>query len=80
MAYYRIRGTLLSAMADAIREKTGGTGKIAPKNMPAEISAISTGIVPSDSMTISKNGTYDVTNYSTIVVRIALPVAEEVSF
>lgn len=80
MAYYRIRGTLLSEIADSIREKAGDIGKISPKEMPTIISMISTGIVPSESMAISKNGIYDVTNFSSIVVRITLPVAEEVTF
>lgn len=41
MAVYTIKDTTLTAIADAIREKTGGTGTIKPGEMATEISNIS---------------------------------------
>ena len=38
-----IEDTTLTAIGDAIREKTGGTDLISPSNMPSEISSIETG-------------------------------------
>ena len=43
MADYLISDEVLKDTADAIREKTGETGKIIPKNWPAEIRSISSG-------------------------------------
>ena len=43
MSEYLIRGTTLSAIANAIREKTGGTEKMTPEKMATEISNIKSG-------------------------------------
>ena len=43
MAKYAIEDTTLTGIADAIREKTGGTEEIAVSSMAAEIGAIETG-------------------------------------
>ena len=43
MSEYLIRGTTLSAIANAIREKTGGTDQMTPEKMATEISNIKSG-------------------------------------
>ena len=43
MAEYLIQDTTLTAIADAIRAKTGGTERIPPENMPAVIEGIESG-------------------------------------
>lgn len=43
MAEYIIQGDTLSAIADAIRAKTGKTAAISPADMAAEVSSIETG-------------------------------------
>ena len=43
MSEYLIQDTTLTAIADAIREKTGGTDQMTPEQMALEISAITTG-------------------------------------
>ena len=66
MAKYSIEDTTLSAIADAIRSKTGGTDTIAVNQFPSAISALSTGGV-------KKTGTVSrVSGY----VTIELPTSE----
>lgn len=62
----------LSAIADAIRAKTGKAGKLTLPQMVTEISSIPAGITPSGSLTILSNGTYDVTDKATAVVSVPL--------
>ena len=65
-----IRSQLLTDIANAIRAKTGSNEGIYPADMDTEIASISTGITPSGSISISNNGSHDVTNYATAVVSI----------
>lgn len=43
MAYYKIQDTTLTAIADAVREKTGETGAMSPTDMAGKIESISGG-------------------------------------
>ena len=62
MAKVFIEETTLTAIGDAIREKTGGADLIAPGNMPAEIMAIETGSgggdLPEEAFKFTGNCTY----------------------
>ena len=60
----------LSAIANAIRAKTGKTNTPTLDQMPTEIAGIQTGITPSGSLTITENGTFDVTNYASVLANI----------
>lgn len=70
----------LIAIADAIRAKTGGTENITLDQMPTEIAGIETEaeipdgyIVPTGSVTITENGTHDVTEKASAVVEVPIP-------
>ena len=52
----------LSAIADAIRAKTGESGTMKLEQMPGKIAGISTGITPSGNINITDTQQTDVTN------------------
>lgn len=58
----------LSAIADAIRAKTGESGTMKLEQMPGKIAGISTGITPSGNINITDTQQTDVTNYATAQV------------
>lgn len=60
----------LTAVADAIRAKTGSSASLTLSQMVTEISDIQTGITPSGSLSIAANGTYDVTDKAQAVVAV----------
>lgn len=61
----------LSAICNAIRAKNGGTEHLTfPSEIADAIAAIETGITPSGSISISDNGTYDVTDKASAVVNV----------
>lgn len=62
----------LTAIGNAIRNKTGGSSQLSLTEMATAISNIQTGITPSGSINISQNGTYDVTNKASAVVAVPL--------
>lgn len=68
MANHTTLRSLFSAIASAIRAKTGGSADIVADDFPTAISAIPTGIIPRGTkpITITENGvvTEDVTNYA----------------
>ena len=74
----------LSSIASAIRSKVGGSGLYKPSGMAAAINAIDAGgITPTGSITITENGTVDVTQYASAVVNVSaqtLPSASGISF
>lgn len=70
MAKYTTLSALFTAIANAIRSKTGGSGKIVADDFPDMIGRISTGITPTGTKTITTNGTHDVTNYASANVNV----------
>ena len=70
MAEYKIQDTTLTAIANSIRAKTGGSSPILTENMASEINGIETGITPTGTLDITANGTYDVTAKASAVVAI----------
>ena len=63
----------LTDIADGIRKKKGTTAKIPAQNFRTEIESISGGSTPTGSITITSNGTYDVTTKATAVVNVPAP-------
>lgn len=71
MATHTTLNALFTAIANAIRGKTGGTGKIVADDFPGAISALDTsGITPTGTKTITTNGTHDVTTYANAQVNV----------
>lgn len=78
MANYSTLNALFTAIANAIRGKTGSTGKIVADDFPSAIAALDTsGITPTGTKTITENGTFDVTNFASAVVNVATSPASE---
>lgn len=61
----------LTAIANAIRAKTGKAESMTLAEMPTEIGSIETGITPAGSINITQNGTYDVTDKASAVVSVS---------
>ena len=58
------------AIADAVRSKTGNTGKMTLGGIASGINSIKTGVEPEGSITITENGTHDVKNYANAIVDV----------
>ena len=71
--------SVLSAIADAIRAKTGESGTMKLEQMPGKIAGISTGITPSGNINITDTQQTDVTNYATAQVVDANLTAENIA-
>ena len=76
MATHTSLRSLFTAIANAIRAKTGGNADIVADDFPTAIAAISTGITPSGTkqISITSNGTTteDVTNYASAEITVAV--------
>jgi hypothetical protein len=73
----------LSGIGSVIRSKNGSNTTYKPSEMAAAINALEMGITPSGSLSVTSNGTYDVSQYASVVVNIetqTLPSASGVGF
>ena len=71
MAKYTTLKALFTAIANSLRNKTGGTGTIVADDFPTVIDSLSTGgITPTGTKNITTNGTHDVTNYASAKVEV----------
>ena len=70
---YSVKRETLTAIADSIRAKTGGSNPILTEDMASEIEGIETGITPTGTLEITENGTYDVTEKAQVNVAVPTP-------
>ena len=70
MSIVTIDDTNLTNIANAIRDKKGSNDTYKPSEMASAISNIQTGIKPTETINITENGSYDVTNYASAEVNV----------
>lgn len=72
MANYLTTDTDLTTVADAIRTKGGTSAALKwPSGYVDAVDAIPTGITPTGTISITSNGTHDVTNYASANVNVS---------
>lgn len=71
MANVLVDNESLSDIADAIRDKLSVQTTYKPREMAAAIESISGGITPTGTISITQNGTVDVTNYASANVNVS---------
>ena len=72
MANYKVTDTELTSVANAIRTKGGTQAQLEfPTGFVTAIENIPTGVTPTGDISITENGTVDVTNYARAIVNVS---------
>ena len=60
----------LTAIADAVRRKTGGQASLTLEEIAAAIEGLNVGVTPSGTLNVTENGTYDVSEKASVSVSV----------
>lgn len=71
MSKVLVEKSSLTGISGVIREKLNVSTTYKPSQMPAAIRSIQSGITPTGTKSITENGTYDVTNYASVLINVS---------